>query len=148
MEFWTENEVAVLKTLLRQGLAASKIAAMMSVGGRQFSRNAIISKIDRMGLRDDLPPRVRSERQSQLARQTNRAKAGGSLKPKKPPPLKLDHPVRGPNAIPFVLRRLDQCPYPIEGQGASMIVCGEPVSHGSWCESCAVNFVYSKRDAA
>ena len=37
--------------------------------------------------------------------------------------------------VTFIERRKDQCCAPISGDGPGMLVCGEPVARGVYCEA-------------
>ncbi len=62
---WTDNRVKLLKKLWQAGLSGSKIAELL--GG--VSRNAVISKVHRLGLSDHARlPRIKSHRQRMAAK--------------------------------------------------------------------------------
>lgn len=51
-KLWTEEEVAMLKTLRAEGLSASQTALRMNAG---FTKNAVIGKLDRLRKKEQQP---------------------------------------------------------------------------------------------
>lgn len=136
-EDWTEERVALLKTMRAQGHSYGDIARFLNNIARQqvFTRNAVLGKATRLGLRCFVAQRpvgaIRPKPQPRpkLVRQPK-------IKPE--PIAKPIAPVKGERSIPFIEARKDQCHFFCEGEeGASGFVCGEPVARGRYCKNCA-----------
>lgn len=148
---WPDEACNHLKIRWPQGASARCIANEINArwpGTSAVSRNAVIGKRIRMGLpdRDDGRRSAGSMTQAlRLARARAKAKKEASprppqsLKPPKPEPIPEPcAPIKGPNAIRFLDRSTTQCAMFCEGEeGAAGLVCGEPVTRGSYCTECA-----------
>lgn len=56
---WTDADTDILKRLWSNGKSASEIAAVISLGARQYTRNAIIGRVHRLGLSARAPGKAR-----------------------------------------------------------------------------------------
>lgn len=66
MNEWPEDRAATLRKLYQDGLSCGQIARALSAPGREITRNAVLGKLHRLGLRRKgrpaPPPRVRPKR--------------------------------------------------------------------------------------
>lgn len=118
MSVWTDDRVERLKLLLRQGMSASAIAERLGGG---MSRNAVIGKVHRMGLK--LDQRSSSERSANARKSRKKTHKKQCAQIFKPPPymtLPVEPLPHGPE--PHVPRRErrgvleledNQCRWPI-----------------------------------
>jgi hypothetical protein len=133
---WSDDRVTELKAHFAAGHTASEIARMLNGnhGHGLFSRNAVIGKLHRMGMKWDRPqppkattPKKRSRADcgamGNIARNINRLKAA---KPLAAPPI-----VDASFARPWLQREDGQCGYPLLGAGADTWSCCAPTQPGS-----------------
>lgn len=128
MTLWTDAHVSQLKEMWHAGMSASAIAN--ELGG--FSRNAILGKVDRLGL--ETHKVVNGERHGRHIQINRRNHAVATVLDIPPPRPSIDDA-----AIPLEQRRtilslgLCECRYPV-GTGAEMFFCGGPVvGDSSYC---------------
>jgi GcrA cell cycle regulator len=131
---WTEERIEQAKTLWIEGKSAAQIAAMMP---GNLTRNAVIGKINRMGLQRRAPARLYKQTNTRITRPALRA-------PVKPKPVKVAKPpkattqaptpinVLSPNARPWMERKAGECAWPI-GERYALLSCCNPVSERGWC---------------
>lgn len=118
---WPLEDVELLKTLWAQGMSARQISREFFAKGKNYSRNSIIGKVNRI----NLPQRESVVRKISTPRPTPKPK------PEKPPaptePL--------PMAEPETFAGRNECQY-IYGDPAepNWQMCGHPVVEGKrWC---------------
>jgi GcrA cell cycle regulator len=157
---WTPERVDLLKTLWDKGLSASQVAKQL--GG--VTRNAVIGKINRMGLsgrakpskpkRLPAAPKPRHNNFVAINRERHQAKAF----PRKVPPVvfanpgtKLStvpkepfqgvdrarafEPLEGSNPRPWTEREWGECAWPVDGGADVQLSCCEPGFAKGWCKS-------------
>ena len=129
LTLWTEFSVAKLKKLAEKNYTAREIAQML---GPEFSRNAVIGKMHRMGfsLSKNLNPLT----------QTNTVKRNPPPEPKpkivKPyfselPKIDTDTS----NIVSFMELKARMCRFPVSGQGFDTKFCGNRTGEDrSWCD--------------
>jgi hypothetical protein len=149
-EDWTPECVDLLKRMRAQGYSAAKIAgALNAVHGTQFSRNAVIGKLIRIGA--EPPEHLRRERKRQSISEASRlqhARKRGGAPPTKSEPVRTKAPPTSGGSVRFIDCQSNQCQMFCAGEeGANGLVCGAPVSRGRWCASCA-KLVYTAVQAA
>jgi GcrA cell cycle regulator len=146
---WTEDRVALVKTLWIAGKSAQEVAdALNRAAPREMrvTRNAVIGLVHRKGLSNNgRAPAARPARPVKQAAErlaaTNRAKAAivsrMNAEPAKPRPPKVEAvplaAIESPNARPWMEREFGQCAWPL-GEAGAIMSCCNPVSRGSWCE--------------
>lgn len=129
MTSWTDERVSLLKTMKAQGLSHSKIAAAVSLlPGEKVTRNAVGAKIDRLGLTD------KAASYSSSASRGDRSRPKLKVVREQKPLAPIE---RGDNSVRLVDRNRNQCPFPVEGEGADTIACGEPIAFKGFCQRCA-----------
>mgnify|MGYP001561317585 CR=1 FL=1 len=140
---WTHERVEFMRRLrLIEGMSAGQIAKkLQALGFTGVSRSAVIGKLHRMGI--EPAPKLAKERGLQIKTHTNKMRglARALTREQKPvrPTFDAREPIqRGPNSIPFIERKSNQCPMFCEGEeGSQGFVCGEAVSFGArWCVRC------------
>jgi hypothetical protein len=147
--FWTDEETAELKRLAAQGLSDSKIAQCLSAQFRPISRNAVISKCDRIGValgkqRSNLKakpaasaPRAKPAKRKggvpvfSARRARVEAKGLKSESAAPPAPLPAKEAQLGPHAAPRALVPLDRCQYIPGDAHAGALMCGAPARRDS-----------------
>lgn len=129
---WSDERVATLSKLWRDGLSASQIARQL--GG--VTRNAVIGKVHRLGLSGRAAPsrpRALAQRPSR-ARHHQRVPAPRLVRPTRalvaPPP----EPPEGPGLVDdFVALAPHACKWPIgDPKAAGFSFCGRQ-AHGRYC---------------
>jgi hypothetical protein len=142
---WTPEEVARLRQLFADGNGPSAIAKLMGK-----TRNAVIGRLNRMGLRCGADVAKGSRQQAQ--RKRRKAQRGDkppaqvrkpAPKPAQAPPLRLPGvwalPAAGHPAGPVSISDLGarQCRYigerPVLLTLDTPVYCGQPTDGGSWC---------------
>ena len=125
---------AILKMRVAQGIAYSKIGLELSaLTGKAISRSAAISRGRRIGVGGTT---ALSGRPLNWAKLITTPAHRPSLKPHTLPKPSANIPSH--NAVKFIDRGPHQCAFPVSGEGAEMLVCGEPTLGGqSWCVRCA-----------
>jgi GcrA cell cycle regulator len=91
---WTEARVERLKLLWADGMSASMIAADLGLG---LTRNAVIGKVNRLGLSDTMSPEQRAQRRSNTAprargTRTRKASTGEASQPDAYEPVDVSPP--------------------------------------------------------
>ena len=117
---WTDERIALMRELYAQGLSFSFIAAM--IGG--VSRNAVIGKAHRLGIKGRGQPRLQMPRSIP----NNTGRRYRKKPPVELPPEVLTDPVDFFNLCPH------HCRWPVSGEGLAMLYCGAQ-KHGqfSYC---------------
>lgn len=86
MSFWTDEKVETIKTLWKQGLTASQIGERVG-----HTRNAVISKLHRIGMMGDQAPRKRPRKPStKRAPHFNGRKPAPAAKPRVTPSVEFE----------------------------------------------------------
>jgi GcrA cell cycle regulator len=125
---WTDEKVEILKARRAEGLSCGVIAAEFGI-----SRNAVIGKCTRLGIvgRALDPSTGRVKVRPPHARHTNLL-----IGPKSQGREIIELPIEPPQCEPvlFIDTRLDDCRWPVEGEGATMLCCGaQSIIGSSWC---------------
>ena len=128
---WTEERVARLKTLWREGRSAGQIAAELQNG---ISRSAVLGKVHRLGLSAGRPRKAVPRK----APGTGRPRPGGAawtgptLRPAPPagPRPAFDLPSGG---LTILTVRRGQCRWPYGDAESGVTFCGRPVARGAFC---------------
>lgn len=142
---WTEERVALLEKLWREGWSASQIAA--ELGG--ITRNAVIGKVHRLDLRRDKTtqnrPRMSRAAKACYRKLTTKPAAKYyptdlNLKPMEKAAAvelgKILNPPRPAETVPLIEIEDTQCHYPYRKNGEP-VYCGKPVVPGTkWCRDC------------
>lgn len=144
---WTAERIDRLKVLFSDGLSCRMIAVELGGG---ITRNAVIGKVSRMGLR---PP---EKRQPSVCKPP-RTSAGRTRKSRATEPGKLltlfwrphDKPIEEPetaepvvvdfvptNPVRFIDSTDQTCKWPLGEPTSAMLVCGDPVRDQSGCPYC------------
>lgn len=142
---WTDEQVAELRKLWRDGLSASQIAAQLKV-----TRNAVIGKVHRLGLPARTKPEPRGPHMSKAAKACYRKLTTKptakyyptdlNLKPMEKAAAvelgKMLNPPRPAKTVPLIEIADTQCRYPYRKNGEP-VCCGKPVVPGTkWCRDC------------
>ncbi len=146
---WTDDREATLTRLWTDGLSASQIAG--ELGGT--TRNAVISKVGRLGLpkRRDAYARQAKTRANNDRSATMRIKKLRVRGPSNGGAQIVECVVREPVAtpseflgIPLLDLNPDQCRF-TNSESHPYLFCGQPVIPGqSWCRSCSrIVFTYT-----
>lgn len=136
---WTDERVELLKRGFADGLSASLNAKQ--IGG--VSRNAVIGKLHRLGLRRPEPAKPATfkpypQRKAEVARRgeaPGRIAYGASKQPKQQyqeRPQAASGPIDSPNAKVWTERHRFQCAYIVEGAGADAVSCCNKTG-GAYC---------------
>lgn len=142
--FWTEPRIVELRSLFDRGLSNNQIAVTMGVR----SRNAVIGKLHRLGLRRE--PVATVSKQSRVARAiVNRVQ-----KPKLQRPLEAfvrtrpvieSRPELEPDSftdfaietsvgrVSLISAGAKHCRWPAADDGSATMVCGDRIVAGSFC---------------
>ena len=134
---WTEERTEQCKVLWADGKSASLIAcALVTIYGGRLSRNAVIGKLHRLGLKR-LGTRVKSETHKQTQKllrndarerfKNNGRRAWAEL---------TDLPEDEIPATAVTLHELrdHHCRWPVKGSGAGMLYCGaDPFDRMPYC---------------
>lgn len=129
---WSEERVATLERLWKDGLSASQIAA--NLGG--VTRNAVIGKVHRLGLTGRAAPHVPG-----AGRPDQRRERRGRLPSRPPPARRLDArpaieaaPLPQTGLATVVSVRRDECRWPLgEPKDPGFCLCGRPRERGAYC---------------
>lgn len=137
MSTWTDERTDTLKRLWIGGLSASEIAR--ELGG--ITRNAVIGKVDRLGLLARAKPSKpgQSAAKAAVARKARLVVAGGGCviqAPEAPPPRveipdDVYAPLPGSTPRPWTERKAGECTW-LVGEGLS---CCNAVHARGWCAS-------------
>jgi len=131
---WSDISVAKLRKLLDKNYTSSQIAAQL---GPNFTRNAVIGKIHRMGWAKKPAPLV-VKKEKKVAVVTFVPKANlPEIPQKKNKPVPEFVPVKTDtnNVVPFMKLKAKMCRYPVSGQGFGTMFCGNPTEEDrSWCD--------------
>ncbi|MGA0604894.1 GcrA family cell cycle regulator [Phenylobacterium sp. VNQ135] len=145
MTAWTPERVELLKALHKEGRSASQIARALG----EFSRNAVIGKCNRMGLgpigggKASAPQRLKAYHPAKPGVRKPKPKptkprlavAGNGtvfeVAEAPPPRVVVDRteafsPLPGTEPVPFTSRTWNQCAWPVGGEGADTLCCGQP----------------------
>jgi hypothetical protein len=135
---WTDERVALLRSLWADGVAGGVIARKLGPG---FTRGMVAGKRHSLGL----TPRNAAAAKAAQARNGRRtAILCGAVKRATPElaaakaalaaSLELmAKPLAGSNPRPWELREPGQCAFPVFGWGAGTMSCCEPVERGAYC---------------
>jgi hypothetical protein len=128
--FWSDENVAKLKQACQDGKSAKEIAE--DEFGGAVTRNAVIGKRGRLGIKDDAVSRAKKNSRAQ---RKQRAKRAAPAKPKPEPPSATFN-------CSFIELTDKRCHNPI-GQPSELRYCGAPVEKGSFCAWCST-IVYGR----
>jgi hypothetical protein len=150
---WTPERVAALPQLIADGLSLSQIAAQF---GHGFNRNMVGGKIDRMGLADGRPLKIKVLKPADpKQRQRDTARAAGVAgriaarqeagRPPRRPPSPAEAPPMRREGWSFLTAFADlqrnQCRAPdpaISDPPSAYRYCGRPTADGtSYCPACS-----------
>lgn len=148
---WIEESEALLRRAFAEGLSAGATVASLNAAGFAVTRNAVIGKWHRLGLKRGKPvaPRAAAYRQA-APRQQHVATvappppAPASANPRPSPELVAgflafrlrQRGAAGPVSLAAAGAR--QCRRPVAGAARTMLVCGAPTAPGaSFCRACA-----------
>lgn len=138
---WPDDSIAILKRMHAEGWSCSRIANAINAADpdARVSRNAVIGKLNRMGIvtprpsRAPLNPPHKHKRAPNWFMPSNHAPAP-RINPK-PMPSIPDEP--GPTAIPFSKRRPLQCAWIFDkAANADSLCCGRPIQEGARYDFC------------
>ena len=132
---WSDEQSETVAKLWIDGWSAGQIAERFNL-----SRNAVIGKVHRLGLKREAPSD--SQREPRPRRPSNPAHERLFQNPKgKPKPS----PAKPVQAVPlasltdvsmlWTQRTRSQCAYPISGEGHQTFYCCHPISRGSYCDT-------------
>jgi GcrA cell cycle regulator len=127
--WWTEDRVTELRARYANGESGSQIGIAMHAK----SRNAVVGKLYRLGLRRQLPIGAKTELKRQRRKQNTIHHIDGRIfltgdAMTEPEPPQLTNPK--------LLMQLEPCDcrFPGTGSGADMLYCGAPALNGySYC---------------
>lgn len=134
---WTPERIAELARLLDEKLTASEAAKALGV-----TRNAVIGKAKRLGLRlqsgqtHQRTPKSNYRPGAFKAPRATLRPPRPEPKPTSPPPVDVSH------AKPWTERVFGECNWPVSGEGADTFYCCAPVKgERTWCAAhCAIGF--------
>lgn len=147
IDYWSvEGRIETLKKEHRDGKSASDIARILGGG---VTRNAVIGKINRLGLKrggeylSRQTAKQSAKRQAAIAREekkalarkvaeaTSKSTAPSTIKPPTPPP----EPPKPPKALMLTLVELKphQCKWPI-GDDRPQLFCGQRAMNTRYCD--------------
>jgi hypothetical protein len=129
--FWTDENVAKLRQACADGKSAKEIAEEVFDGA--VTRNAVIGKRGRLGIKDDAVSRAKKNARAQ---RKQRAKRAAPLKPKPEAPAATFN-------CSFIELTDKRCQNPI-GQPSELRYCGAPVEQVSFCAWCST-IVYGRK---
>lgn len=135
---WTDERVESLKRLWQDGLSASQIAKQL--GG--VSRNAVISKVHRLGL-SNRPSASKPARPAYKAprparppaeRPTQHRVDAAPKPPPPPPPPPVSYVEEGPGLATVLTLDAHMCKWPIgDPRKATFTYCGRRRNEGPYC---------------
>lgn len=146
---WTEERTDRMKVLLGEGLSCSRIASDLGGG---LTRNAVIGKISRMGLRTPgkrVPTVCKDPTTSAGRRRRKRTSAVPDARGTYFPSSKFSAAVDASeatdireefvptNPIRFIDSTEQTCKWPLGEPSAAMLICGDPVRDQSGCPYCS-----------
>lgn len=154
---WTEERTERMKVLLGEGLSCSMIATDLGGG---LTRNAVIGKISRMGLRTPgkrvptvCKQATTSAGRKRRKRATEDRKGAVALfwrphdkpieEPETAEPVVVDYVPTNP--ILFIDSTEQTCKWPLDEPTAAMLVCGDPVRDQSGCPYCTFHSLVAYR---
>jgi GcrA cell cycle regulator len=152
---WAPEHSEALREFLRQGMSYSEVAdAINARFGTSYSRNATISRGQRMGLRGPKRPQSRpKQRKGAKARGANKKRESLACVSSVPePPIKRAEPVKlrcvgiEPRLLALVDLEDGDCRYPYGGdkEGEAIAFCGHPRLPGS--SYCAPHYHLTRGD--
>lgn len=132
---WTDQRIEALTALYLRGLSCSQIAAEMKIG---ITRNAVIGKINRLGLTRPFHARPKKQSQPRPKRTRQRSNPYADRWSGAPKLLPVDtSELRRAEVIPRDLTLLEltegDCRWPSAASPFSF--CGHPKFQGSYCAS-------------
>lgn len=143
---WTEEQVATLRRLCSEGMGPSQIAKKMARMRPGMTRNAVIGKRDRLGIKSDHTNTGGMSLRTKLAnaKASAKRKATPSAKPKpllpeSAPPQALPPeltwaPLVGTTPKPLIECRPGECRWPINGaRGETLFCCAPRRGDGPYC---------------
>lgn len=163
--FWDDEHVALLTQLWSEGLSAAKVAeAINRQFGTDYSRNAVVGKLDRLGLTGNRKGTTAAASKLHAAQKRAARQQGGKHAPRftfarhepayifpaAPPPRRSMRGAPPKPACPPItildLRDNCTCKWPLErDEYGERLYCGGPVTaadprrrycdHHRWCES-------------
>ena len=136
--WWTEDRVTELRTRWANGETGSQIGRAMHAK----SRNAIVGKLYRLGLRSRLPIGAKTELKPSRTKRNTVHHIDGHIFLRGDDVTEPEPPQQFTN--PKLLLELEPCDcrWPGAGRGAEMLYCGAPVLNGySYClQHCRIAF--------
>lgn len=135
MTAWTDERIERLRALHADGLSAGAIALELGCG---LTRNAVIGKLDRSGIkqgRASVTLKSPAEKPATRPPRTRPRKPSWNVptEPLPPEPLPIAEP-KPRNTKTFAELRTGECRYPYGEEPAVMRFCGRPVYFGtSYC---------------
>lgn len=137
---WTDERIAELTRLRKvEGLSASQIAKQL--GG--VTRNAVLGKLDRLGLGGVVKVfssshghegrKAQSAKTREGVKRAYRFGAGNADGGKPPEPLPDMNVAAATDPIPLLQRSAFRCAWPLGEPHADMLCCGAPIARGSYC---------------
>jgi len=132
---WSEADVAKLRELAAKGLTSREIAKELGEG---FTRNSVIGKTQRMGIWLGKPKRHEPEQliEPEPVVETKPIPTATIYHLKTKTPFRS--PPQGPlkptgNQVFLMALTPNMCRFPVNGDGANTLFCGDPTESGSWC---------------
>lgn len=146
MNGWTDERVEVLVKLWQEGLSASEIAKQLGY----VTRNGVIGKVHRLGLTGREAPSKpqhvtfkapRPARAIPPPKPVLRIAGGGAVFEEaaaRPPRVEIAPgqafaPLPGLTPVSFFERTGRSCHWPVGGDGADMLCCGDSADPGPYC---------------
>jgi GcrA cell cycle regulator len=157
---WTDARKELATELWKAGKSASQIAR--ALGG--ITRNAVIGKLHRMGLKRETPgvarfvtktpprapkaPKVKPITRAQATREGLAAHNLRRRLAETPVPIPPLREVVTATARPWITRGAGECSWPVWGEGADTWSCCAPAHKAGWCRGhFAIGTVPAKRTA-
>jgi len=132
---WSEADVAKLREMAAKGMTSREIAKELGEG---YTRNSVIGKTQRMGIWLGKPKRHEPEQliepEPVVESQPLPTATVYQLKTKtkfRQPPVEVQKPTGNP--VFLMALTPNMCRFPVSGDGANTLFCGDPTESGSWC---------------
>ena len=128
---WSEADVAKLRVMAAKGMTSREIANELGEG---FTRNSVIGKTQRMGIWLGKAKPAAPELEPEPIAEEPVVATIHYLKPKTPfrqPPVEVQKPTG--NQVFLMALTPNMCRFPVSGDGANTLFCGDPTESGSWC---------------